>query len=75
MTVIWTSPWRRGPIFLLRVPLDPCLPTTGFLGRGYPAVRTSLIAFGAANGSGSGLGAIVEKLHYLPEAHTLHVAV
>jgi len=39
------------------------------LGRGYQ-LSHSLIAFGRGEWFGVGLGASVEKLHYLPEAHT-----
>ncbi len=65
MTVIWTSPWRRERIFAY---LDPWS-TDNALGRGYQ-LSHSLIAFGRGEWFGVGLGASVEKLHYLPEAHT-----
>jgi cell division protein FtsW len=39
------------------------------LGRGYQ-LSHALIAFGRGEWLGVGLGASVEKLHYLPEAHT-----
>ncbi|MEK9775936.1 MAG: FtsW/RodA/SpoVE family cell cycle protein, partial [Quisquiliibacterium sp.] len=39
------------------------------LGKGYQLTH-SLIAFGRGEWFGVGLGASVEKLHYLPEAHT-----
>jgi cell division protein FtsW len=65
MTVIWTSPWRRERIFAY---LDPWS-TDNVLGRGYQ-LSHSLIAFGRGEWFGVGLGASVEKLHYLPEAHT-----
>jgi cell division protein FtsW len=65
MTVIWTSPWRRERIFAY---LDPWS-TDHALGRGYQ-LSHSLIAFGRGEWFGVGLGASVEKLHYLPEAHT-----
>jgi len=65
MTVIWTSPWRRERIFAY---LDPWSADNA-LGRGYQ-LSHSLIAFGRGEWFGVGLGASVEKLHYLPEAHT-----
>jgi len=65
MAVIWTSPWRRERIFAY---LDPWS-TDNALGRGYQ-LSHSLIAFGRGEWFGVGLGASVEKLHYLPEAHT-----
>jgi len=65
MTVIWVSPWRRERIFAY---LDPWS-QENVLGRGYQ-LSHSLIAFGRGEWFGVGLGASVEKLHYLPEAHT-----
>jgi cell division protein FtsW len=65
MTVIWLSPWRRERIFAY---LDPWS-EENVLGRGYQ-LSHSLIAFGRGEWFGVGLGASVEKLHYLPEAHT-----
>jgi len=65
MSVIWASPWRRERIFAY---LDPWSPDN-VLGRGYQ-LSHSLIAFGRGEWFGVGLGASVEKLHYLPEAHT-----
>jgi len=65
MAVIWTSPWRRERIFAY---LDPWS-QENVLGRGYQ-LSHSLIAFGRGEWFGKGLGASVEKLHYLPEAHT-----
>jgi len=65
MAVIWTSPWRRERIFAY---LDPWSADNA-LGRGYQ-LSHSLIAFGRGEWFGVGLGASVEKLHYLPEAHT-----
>lgn len=63
--VIWASPWRRERIFAY---LDPWS-TENALGKGYQ-LSHSLIAFGRGEWFGVGLGASVEKLHYLPEAHT-----
>jgi cell division protein FtsW len=65
LTVIWASPWRRERIFAY---LDPWNPENS-LGRGYQLTH-SLMAFGRGEWFGVGLGASVEKLHYLPEAHT-----
>jgi cell division protein FtsW len=65
MGVIWTSPWRRERIFAY---LDPWS-ADNVLGRGYQLTH-SLIAFGRGEWFGVGLGASIEKLHYLPEAHT-----
>ena len=65
MAVIWASPWRRERIFAY---LDPWS-ADNTLGRGYQ-LSHSLIAFGRGEWFGVGLGASIEKLHYLPEAHT-----
>lgn len=63
--VIMLSPWRRERIFAYLNPWDES--TT--LGKAYQ-LSHSLIAFGRGELFGVGLGASVEKLHYLPEAHT-----
>ena len=63
--IIWTSPWRRARIFAY---LDP-FSEDNALGKGYQ-LSHSLIAFGRGEWFGVGLGGSVEKLHYLPEAHT-----
>jgi cell division protein FtsW len=63
--VIWASPWRRDRIFAY---LDPWS-AENVMHRGYQLTH-SLIAFGRGEWFGVGLGASVEKLHYLPEAHT-----
>jgi cell division protein FtsW len=61
--LIWSSPYRRDRIFGFMDPWqDP-------LGRGYQ-LSHALIAFGRGEWLGVGLGASVEKLFYLPEAHT-----
>jgi cell division protein FtsW len=65
LTLIWLSPWRRERIFAY---LDP-FEENNALGRGYQ-LSHSLIAFGRGEWFGVGLGASVEKLNYLPEAHT-----
>jgi len=63
--LIWLSPWRRERIFAY---LDPWNPDNVF-GSAYQ-LSHSLIALGRGEWLGVGLGASVEKLHYLPEAHT-----
>ena len=63
--VIMLSPWRRERIFAY---LDPWAEENA-LGKAYQ-LSHSLIAFGRGELFGVGLGASVEKLHYLPEAHT-----
>jgi cell division protein FtsW len=63
--VIWLSPWRRERIFAY---LDPWAEGNA-LGKAYQ-LSHSLIAFGRGEWFGVGLGGSVEKLHYLPEAHT-----
>ena len=65
MLVIWLSPWRRERIFAY---LDPWSESNA-LGKAYQ-LSHSLIAFGRGEWFGVGLGGSVEKLHYLPEAHT-----
>ncbi len=56
---------RRGRIFAY---LDPWNPTYA-QGKAYQLTH-SLIALGRGEWFGQGLGGSVEKLHYLPEAHT-----
>ncbi|MFZ6772098.1 putative lipid II flippase FtsW [Undibacterium sp. SXout7W] len=63
--VIALSPWRRERIFAY---LNPWVEENA-LGKAYQ-LSHSLIAFGRGELFGVGLGASVEKLHYLPEAHT-----
>ncbi|KKW67745.1 cell division protein FtsW [Lampropedia cohaerens] len=63
--IIWSSPWRRDRIFAY---LDPWSEEHR-LGRGYQLTH-SLIAIGRGEVAGVGLGGSVEKLHWLPEAHT-----
>jgi cell division protein FtsW len=63
--VIVLSPWRRERIFAY---LDPWSEENA-LGKAYQ-LSHSLIAFGRGEIFGVGLGGSVEKLHYLPEAHT-----
>jgi cell division protein FtsW len=63
--VIVLSPWRRERIFAY---MNPWVEENA-LGKAYQ-LSHSLIAFGRGELFGVGLGASVEKLHYLPEAHT-----
>ncbi len=63
--VILLSPWRRERIFAY---LNPWTEENA-LGKAYQ-LSHSLIAFGRGEWFGVGLGGSVEKLHYLPEAHT-----
>ncbi len=63
--MIAESEWRRERIFAY---LDPWSEKHA-LGKGYQ-LSHSLIAFGRGELFGVGLGASVEKLHWLPEAHT-----
>ncbi len=59
------SEFRRQRIFAY---LDPWNPTYA-QGKAYQLTH-SLIAFGRGELFGQGLGSSIEKLHYLPEAHT-----
>jgi len=61
--MIVVSPYRRDRVFGF---MDPWADAYG---RGYQ-LSHSLIAFGRGELFGVGLGASVEKLFYLPEAHT-----
>jgi cell division protein FtsW len=63
VVLILASPYRMQRIFGF---MDPW---SDAFGRGYQ-LSHSLIAFGRGEWLGVGLGASVEKLHYLPEAHT-----
>jgi cell division protein FtsW len=63
--VIMLSPWRRDRIFAYLNPWSE----ENALGKAYQ-LSHSLIAFGRGEWFGVGLGGSVEKLHYLPEAHT-----
>jgi cell division protein FtsW len=63
LLLIWTSPYRMQRIVGFMDPwADP-------YGKGYQ-LSHALIAFGRGEWFGVGLGASVEKLFYLPEAHT-----
>lgn len=61
--LIWTSPYRRERLFGFMDPWQDAF------GTGYQ-LSHALIAFGRGEWFGVGLGASVEKLLYLPEAHT-----
>jgi cell division protein FtsW len=63
--LIWLSPFRRARLFAY---LDPWSDANAY-GSAYQ-LSHSLIALGRGEWLGVGLGASVEKLHYLPEAHT-----
>ncbi len=63
--MIYFSEWRRERIFAY---LDPWTEKHA-LGKGYQ-LSHSLIAIGRGEIFGVGLGGSVEKLHWLPEAHT-----
>ena len=62
--MILFSPWRRERMLAY---LDPW--NADPLGKGYQLTH-SLIAFGRGEFFGVGLGGSIEKLQYLPEAHT-----
>jgi cell division protein FtsW len=63
--IVWLFPYRRERIFAY---LDPWS-SEHVLKKGYQLTH-SLIAFGRGEITGQGLGGSLEKLHYLPEAHT-----
>jgi cell division protein FtsW len=63
--LVWASPWRRERIFAYLNPWDDRYAQ----GKAYQLTH-SLIAFGRGEWFGVGLGGSVEKLNYLPEAHT-----
>ncbi|MBU6465174.1 MAG: FtsW/RodA/SpoVE family cell cycle protein, partial [Burkholderiales bacterium] len=63
--MVMMSDWRRERIFAY---LDPWTEAHA-LGKGYQ-LSHSLIAIGRGEIFGVGLGGSVEKLHWLPEAHT-----
>ena len=65
VAMIATSPWRRERIFAYLNPWD----MEHALGKGYQLTH-ALIAIGRGEVTGVGLGRSVEKLHWLPEAHT-----
>ncbi|MCC4117907.1 putative lipid II flippase FtsW [Aromatoleum toluclasticum] len=61
--LVWLSPYRRDRLFGFMDPWQDAF------GKGYQ-LSHALIAFGRGEWFGVGLGASVEKLFYLPEAHT-----
>jgi cell division protein FtsW len=61
--LIWLSPYRRERILGFMDPWQDAM------GKGYQ-LSHALIAFGRGEWFGVGLGGSVEKLFYLPEAHT-----
>ena len=63
--MVMLSDWRRERIFVY---LDPWSEKYA-LGKGYQLTH-SIIAFGRGEIFGVGLGGSIEKLHWLPEAHT-----
>lgn len=63
--MIWVTPWRLGRFFAFLDPWNEAY----VLGQAYQ-LSHSLIAFGRGELFGVGLGGSVEKLNYLPEAHT-----
>jgi cell division protein FtsW len=63
--MVMLSDWRRERIFAY---LDPWSDKYA-MGKGYQ-LSHSLIAFGRGEVFGVGLGGSIEKLHWLPEAHT-----
>jgi cell division protein FtsW len=63
--MIVLSPWRAERIFAYLDPWNPLYAQ----GKAYQLTH-SLIAFGRGEVFGQGLGGSIEKLHYLPEAHT-----
>ena len=63
IVLIWTSPYRRERLFGFMDPWQDAY------GKGYQ-LSHALIAFGRGEWFGVGLGASIEKLFYLPEAHT-----
>ena len=64
-TMVMFSEWRRERIFAY---MDPWSDKYS-MGKGYQ-LSHSLIAFGRGEIFGVGLGGSIEKLHWLPEAHT-----
>ncbi len=65
VVMIVSSPWRMQRALAFTNPFDPLYSA----GKGYQ-LSHSLIAFGRGEITGQGLGGSLEKLHYLPEAHT-----
>jgi cell division protein FtsW len=67
--VIWLTPWRLQRVFAYLDPWNPVYAqSTAY------QLSHSLMAVGRGEWTGVGLGNSVEKLHYLPEAHTDFIA-
>jgi cell division protein FtsW len=63
--IIWLTPWRLERVFAYHDPWNPVYAqSTAY------QLSHSLMAVGRGEWTGVGLGSSVEKLHYLPEAHT-----
>ncbi len=63
--IIWLTPWRLERVFAYLDPWNPVYAqSTAY------QLSHSLMAVGRGEWTGVGLGSSVEKLHYLPEAHT-----
>jgi cell division protein FtsW len=67
LVAIWLEPYRRARIFSF---LDPWKDAQG---AGFQTVQ-ALIGLGSGGIFGRGLGQGIEKIHYLPEAHTDMIA-
>ena len=65
VVMVVTTPYRLKRALAFTDPFDPEYSAK----QGYQ-LSHSLIAFGRGEWTGQGLGSSVEKLHYLPEAHT-----
>ncbi len=65
LLIIFLSEFRTQRVFAYLHPWD----LKNALGKGYQLTH-ALIGFGRGGFSGVGLGASIEKLHWLPEAHT-----
>jgi cell division protein FtsW len=63
LAAIWVEPYRRARIFSF---LDPWRDAEG---AGFQSVQ-AMIGFGSGGLTGEGLGEGVQKINYLPEAHT-----
>ena len=63
LAVIWIEPYRRARIFSF---VDPWRDAEG---AGFQSVQ-AIIGFGSGGLTGDGLGEGVQKVNYLPEAHT-----
>ncbi len=66
--IIWLSPWRLARVMAFLNPFSPEYAQD----KGYQLTH-ALIALGRGEIFGVGLGASVEKLHYLPASHTDYI--